>query len=81
MLEEKFLPLRKQKEINFKMCVAVKKCLYKNRKQFVLSCKCVDFKISYCVKCRIPAGWLRVGLLTAAIAIQLFQTGELDLDC
>lgn len=61
MLEEKYLPLRKQKEINFKMCVAVKKCLYKNRRQFVLSCKCVDFKISYCVKCQIPASRLVEG--------------------
>lgn len=60
-LEEKYLPLRKQKEINFKIGVAVRKCLYKNRRQFALSWKCVDFKISYCAKCQIAAGWLFEG--------------------
>lgn len=47
----------------------------------MLSWKCMDFKIGYCAKCQIAASWLRVGLLTAAIVIQLFQTGKLDLDC
>ncbi|NWW40343.1 HS105 protein, partial [Panurus biarmicus] len=59
-LEEKHL-LKKQKDINFKTCVAVRKCLYKNRRQFVLSWKRVDFKISYCAKCQIAAGWLFEG--------------------